>query len=341
MKAVFLRGHGGFEQLEYREDVPVPAPAAGEVLIRVRAAAINNTDINTRVGWYSKSSNVERSGDTGWTGVAVALPLIQGADACGHIVAVGAGVDEARIGERILVDPILRAQGPAGEPQYFGSDRNGGFAEFATVPAVNACRITSRLTDAELASFPCSYGAAENMLSRARVVAGERVLITGASGGVGSAAVQLANRRRATVIGIVGSSKAAAIAGLGAKQVLERDANLIRELGRESVDVVIDVVGGAPFAQLLEVLRRGGRYAVAGAIAGAIVELDLRTLYLKDLRLLGCTVLEPEVFTNLVRYIESGEIRPLVSATYPLREIVAAQTDFLSKRRTGKIVLIP
>ncbi len=341
MKAVLLCGHGGFEQLEYREDVPVPAPAAGEVLIRVGAAAINNTDINTRVGWYSKSTNAECAGDTGWTGVAVPFPLIQGADACGRILAVGAGVDEGRIGERILVDPILRAQSAAGEAQYFGSDRNGGFAEFATAPAVNARRITSALTDAELASFPCSYGAAENMLSRARVVAGERVLVTGASGGVGSAAVQLASRRLATVIGIVGSSKATAIADLGAKRVLERDADLISELGRESVDVVIDVVGGAPFAQLLEVLRRGGRYAVAGAIAGAIVELDLRTLYLKDLRLLGCTLLEPEVFTNLMGYIESGEIRPLVSATYPLREIVAAQTDFLSKRRPGKIVLIP
>ena len=341
MKAVFLRGHGGFEQLEYREDAPAPVPAAAEVLIRVGAAAVNNTDINTRIGWYSKSASVEPAGDAGWTGVAVPFPLIQGADACGRIVAVGSEVNAARIGERVIVDPILRAQSSGGEARYFGSDCNGGFAEFATVPAVNARRIASALSDAELASFPCSYGAAENMLSRARVVAGESVLITGASGGVGSAAVQLASRRRAKVIAVASASKAAAVADLGATRVLDRDADLIGQLGRESVDVVIDVVGGAPFAQLLEVLRRTGRYAVAGAIAGPRVELDLRTLYLKDLRLLGCTLLEPEVFANLVRYIESGEIRPLVSATYPLREIVAAQSDFLSKRRPGKIVLIP
>jgi len=341
MKAVLLRGHGGFEQLEYREDVPVPAPAAGEVLIRIGGAAVNNTDINTRVGWYSKSSSAESAGDAGWTGVAVPFPLIQGADACGHIVAVGSGVAQARIGERILVDPILRAQSPGREVQYFGSDRNGGFAQFATVPAVNARRITSALTDAELASFPCSYSAAENMLARARVVAGERVLVTGASGGVGSAAVQLAIRRGAAVFAVASSSKAAAVSGLGAQRVIERNADLTSELGRECVDVVIDVVGGAAFTQLLEVLRRGGRYAVAGAIAGALVELDLRTLYLKDLRLLGCTVPDTEVFADLVRYIESGEIRPLVSATYPLREIIAAQTDFLSKRHPGKIVLIP
>ncbi len=105
--------------------------------------------------------------------------------------------------------------------------------------------------------------------------------------------------------------------------------------------MVIDVVGGATFPSLLEVLKRGGRYAVAGAIGGPLVALDLRTLYLKDLRLLGCTVTSPAVFANLVRYVERGEVRPLVAATYPLREIVAAQAAFLKKAHTGKIVLLP
>ena len=351
MTAVLLRGHGGYEQLEYRDDVPVPVTAPGEVLVKVGAAGVNNTDINTRIGWYSKSvtdataaaaaRNESKADDAGWTGVPFAFPRIQGADACGRIVAVGTGVDTARIGERVIVDPVLRPeQGSLRDVAYLGADRDGAFAEFATVPAANAHAITSPLSDVELASFPCAYSAAENMLARAAVAVGETVLVTGASGGVGSAAVQLARRRGARVVAVASLAKAAEIKLLGADRVLARDADLIAQLGRECIDVVVDVVGGAHFPSLLEVLRRGGRYAVAGAIAGPIVELDLRTLYLKDLRLLGCTVTAPEVFANLVRYIERGEVRPLVSATYPLADIADAQAAFLKKAHSGKIVLL-
>ncbi len=352
MKAVLLRNHGGYEQLDFRDDVPVPLPAAGEVLVRVGAAGVNNTDINTRIGWYSKSvtgatetiaAHTEpQTDDGGWTGTPFVFPRIQGADACGRIVAVGAGADAARIGERVLIDPVIRPpDGSLSHVQYFGADRDGAFAEFATVPAVNAHRITSPLSDLELASFPCACSAAENMLERAAVAAGETVLVTGASGGVGSAAVQLAKRRGARVVALAGTAKSAVIQSLGAARVLARDADLVAELGRESIDVVVDVVGGSQFPALLEVLCRGGRYAVAGAIAGPLVELDLRTLYLKDLRLLGCTVTAPEIFTNLVRFIERGEIRPLVSATYRLRDIAAAQAAFLKKAHSGKILLVP
>jgi NADPH:quinone reductase-like Zn-dependent oxidoreductase len=334
MKAVLLKGHGGIEQLEYREDVPVPLPASGEVLISIRAAALNNTDINTRIGWYSKSMT---SGDSGWAGDALSFPRIQGADACGYIAAVGTGVDPGRLGERVLVDPVLR--GAAGRPLYFGSDTAGAFAQFTVVPARNAITVRSTLSEVELASFPCAYLAAENMLTRAAVRAGEKVLVTGASGGVGSAAVQLARRRGATVIALAERSKAAAIEELGASRVLPREADLPAVLGPQSLDVIVDVVGGEQFAQLLEVLVPTGRYAVAGAIAGALVRLDLRTLYLKDLSLLGCTIPPPDVFANLVGYIERGEIRPLIAATYPLQEIAAAQGAFMSKSHVGKIVL--
>lgn len=165
------------------------------------------------------------------------------------------------------------------------------------------------------------------------------MLITGASGGVGSAAVQLAKRRKAQVIAVAGAAKIDQVQTLGADQVIPRGASLEAELGSERIDVIIDLVAGPQWPQLLQVLRRGGRYAVSGAIAGPIVELDVRTLYLKDLKLIGCTVLEPGVFRNLVGYIERGEIRPVVSATYPLDQIVAAQEAFLSKKFTGKIVL--
>jgi NADPH:quinone reductase-like Zn-dependent oxidoreductase len=355
MNAVLLTGHGGYDCLAYRSDVPTPTPAADEVLVQVGAAGMNNTDINMRSGWYSKSVTGSAGNaaqrdpaetaaqDFGWTGAGVVFPLIQGADACGRIVGTGSGVGAARRGQRVLVDPVLRSRPTVHGVRtlYLGSDCDGAFAEYVCVPAVNAYPIDSPLSDAELASFPCSYTAAENMLTRAGVRDGETVLVTGASGGVGSAAVQLAKRRGARIIAIAAGSKAAQVLRLGASQVLPRDADLVAALGKESVDAVIDVVGGEQFPGLLEILRRGCRYAVAGAIAGPLVTLDLRTLYLKDLRLLGCTIAEPGIFAALVRYIEQAEIGPVLAKTYELRDIADAQRDFLAKRHLGKIVLTP
>jgi NADPH:quinone reductase-like Zn-dependent oxidoreductase len=338
MQAVLWKGYGGYEQLEFRDDVPVPRPGPGGVLVRIGAAGVNNTDINTRTGWYSRAG----AEDSGWTGAQHQFPRIQGADGCGRIVAVGEGVSPGRIGERILIEPIIRLGDPPGsQVSYFGSECNGAFAEYACVPSVNAHAIRSSLSDAQLASFPCAYAAAEHMLARSAVQAGEDVLITGASGGVGSAAVQLAVRRGARVCALASEPKAAAIAALGAARVLDRGADLLALLGGESIDVVIDVVGGGQFAQLLDILKRRGRYAAAGAIAGPIVELDLRTLYLKDLQLHGCTVFEPVVFRNLIGYIERGEIQPLVAKQYPLSAIVAAQQEFITKGHVGKVVLLP
>ena len=349
MRAVLLTGNGGFDQLELRHDVPVPMPGPGEVLIQIGAAGVNNTDINTRIGWYSKAvteatelggaSGIAGAEDDGWAGTAFQFPRIQGADACGRIAAVGAGVDRVRIGTRVLVEPVFRGAG-AFDAIYFGSEVDGAFAEYARVPSVHAHSIDSTLSDAELASFPCAYSAAENMLTRIALQAGEHVLITGASGGVGSAAVQLSKRRGAAVTAMAGADKAEAVRALGADNVIPRDADLAALFGPEHFDAAIDIVGGAQFASILNSLKRGGRYGVAGAISGPIVDLDLRTLYLKDLRLLGCTILEPEVFPNLITYIECGEIKPLVAATFPLTEIVAAQEAFLTKRHVGKIVMV-
>lgn len=354
MEGVLLTGHGGFEKLEYRTDIPVPQPQAGEVLIRVAASAINNTDINTRIGWYSKSvrEGTEQGGaagfstsddaDAGWTGAALAFPRIQGADCCGHVAAVGEGVDARRVAERVIVKNLLRT--PVGRRPHecwtFGSECDGGFAQYATAPSSETYKVDCDWTDAELASIPCAYSTAEGMLHRAGVREGETVLVTGASGGVGSAAVQLAKRRGATVIAVCGAAKAEQVLGLGATRTVPRGASLVEALGRESVDVVIDIAAGPAFAELPEILRRGGRYAIAGAIAGPIVELDVRSLYLKDITFFGCTFYEDIVFENLVSYVERGEIRPNVGAVYPLSEIVAAQKHFLSKETGGKIVLM-
>jgi NADPH:quinone reductase-like Zn-dependent oxidoreductase len=223
----------------------------------------------------------------------------------------------------------------------YGSECDGAFAQFAIAPETEAYTVRSDWTDEELASIPCAYSTAEGLLHRANVASGEWVLITGASGGVGSAAIQLARRRGAYVIAVAGESKVADVLELGAHEVVIRGHSIAGELGAESVDVVIDVVAGNQFPELLDVLKRGGRYAVAGAIAGPLVELDVRTLYLKDLTFFGCTFQPDIVFENLVSYIERDEIRPIVAATYRLDQIVEAQQDFLAKRHTGKLVLIP
>lgn len=339
MKGVQLLGHGGPQMLSYREDLPLPSPAAGEVLIRVGAAGVNNTDINTRLAWYSKGDGDSK--DASWSGQPLNFPRIQGADVCGRIVAVGQGVDDTRIGERVLIEPCLReSEGRTLDtPWYFGSECDGGFAEYTRVASRHAYRVDSILTDAELASFPCSYSTAENMLTRARVGAGDRVLVTGASGGVGSAAVQLARARGAEVIAVTSADKQATLRELGASEIVLRGSTLSDSLGAGSVDVVIDLVAGEQWPEYLEVLRPGGRYAVAGAIAGPLVELDVRTLYLKDLSLLGCTVLESEVFANLVQRIEQGQVAPLVAETFALADIASAQQRFQQKQHVGKLVV--
>ena len=339
MYGVALTGHGGPENLVWRTDLPKPAPARGEVLIAVAAAGVNNTDINLRTGWYSKGDNAAE--DAGWAGNALTFPHIQGIDVCGRIVAVGDGVDPARIGQRVLVEPCLtEARGARRDPPWFlGSDCDGGFAQFCAVAARHAHAIDSDLSDTALASFPCSYSTAENLLTRANVQASDTVLVTGSSGGVGSAAVQLAKARGATVIALTSAAKMDDLRGIGADRCIDRKADLLAELGKETVEVVVDLVAGAGFPTLLEVLKRHGRYATSGAVGGPVVELDVRTLYLKDLSFFGGTVLEPGVFPALIRRIEQGEIKPLVAAVLPLQEIAEAQRLFAEKSYTGKIVL--
>ncbi len=361
MRGVHLTGNGGLDKLVVRNDIPVPAPGPDEVLIEVGACGMNNTDINTRTAWYSKTVTTATSGggsegfalagtdDSTWGGSGLTFPRIQGADVAGHIVAVGAKVDESMIGERVVVDPWLR---DPEEPEdrrlagYFGSERDGGYAEYTTVPAINAVHIDSNLSDTELATFPCSYSTGEYMLTRARLAEGETILITGASGGVGSGLIQLARARGARTIAIVGKEKIEAIRALGADDIISRDETDLTAAVRDvapngEVEVVADVVGGENFPELLGLLGRGGRYVTSGAIAGPIVQLDLRTLYLNDLEMWGATVMPREVFVNLVRLIERQKLRPLVAGTFPLEDIHAAQKKFLEKKHVGNFVIVP
>lgn len=360
MKAVVLTGHGGLDRLEVHDGWPVPTPGDGDVLIRVRATALNNTDINTRTAWYHEDvkSGITTEGgqsgftdavgkSSGWSGAAISFPRIQGADICGEIVAVGPGVAQDRVGERVIVDGWLRDPDDpfnAEKAGYLGSESDGGFAQYTKIASSLAHRIESPLSDEELASFPCAYATCENMVSRARVAAGDQVLITGASGGVGSAAIQLCKRRGATVIALAGEGKHDQLRPLGADMLLPREpddlaAALAPITGDGKVDVVLDVVGGPMFATVTDRLRHFGRYASCGAIGGPTVEFNLRNLIYRDLEFFGATILPPQVFADLVGYIERGEVKPVIGRTFRLDQIHEAQELFLTKQLVGKIVL--
>jgi NADPH:quinone reductase-like Zn-dependent oxidoreductase len=353
MKAVVLKGHGGYEQLEYR-DVPIPELAVGELLLQVLAAGVNNTDINTRIGWYSSAvtagtealSTAEKEkakarADGGWNEVTP-FPFIQGTDCCGRVVAVAPGGDKSTLGLRVLVRPCIRSSGfESMKTIWFGSDFDGAFAQFVKIDARDVFPVDCNWSDAELGTIPCAYGTAETMIHRAKVAKGEHVLVTGASGGVGSAVVQLAKRRKAIVTAIAGAEKVSQVRSIGADHVIIRGKDIKTALGKYAVDVVVDNVVGTAFGGMLEVLKRGGRYVSSGAIAGPLVTFDMRTFYLNDLTLIGCTAWDEPIFPNLISYIENGEIRPLLAKTFPLEQITEAQREFTKKKHVGKFVLIP
>ena len=354
MRAMVTMGHGDMDQIVMQKDWPRPDPGPGEVLIRVGACGLNNTDVNTRTGWYSKAVTEATAGagyakvdeeDPSWGGAPITFPRIQGADVCGEIVGVGSGVSDTRIGERVITDNWLRDPDNLEDKNktgYYGSEKDGGFAEYTTIPSRNALAVNSPLSDAELATFSCSYSTAEGMLTRAKVGVDDTVLVPGASGGVGGALVQLAKRRGARVIALASEAKHNDVRTLGADVVLPRAPEHLRAaLGADRITVVADVVGGDQWPALIDVLERGGRYTCSGAIAGPMVSLDLRTMYLRDLTFTGSTVIDAEVMPNLIRYIEAGKVKPALAATYPLEELHAAQTAFIEKLHTGNIVVTP
>jgi NADPH:quinone reductase-like Zn-dependent oxidoreductase len=360
MRAVVLTGHGGLEQLVYKEDVPTPTATAGEVLVRVGACGLNNTDINTRTGWYDRvveSSVSEELGVHGrddgaassWNTSSVLFPRIQGAAVVGRIAAVGEGVDAARIGERVLVDPSVRdADRPARAQlvEYLGSERDGGFAEYVVVPSINAHPVDSPLSDAELATFPCSYDTAAEMLERAGLAKGETIVVTGAAGGVGTALIQLSLARGAHVVAIAGAAKESRLRELGAHDFVARDTGDLQSsveslIGKQGADVVADVVGGDMFDALLKLLRRAGRYTTAGAIAGPTTRIDLRDLIYKDLEMYGITNPTAATFAGLVNLVQAGRLQPLLEDVLPLAELRSAQATLLKRTHVGKYVVVP
>lgn len=350
MRAVQLVGHGDLDKLEYRDDVPVPEPARGEVLIQVSACGMNNTDVWVRQGAYGSDTDPESISTWRRGRSTLQFPRIQGTDTVGRIVAVGEGVPESRIGERVIVDFSLYNR-PEGDDSladidYIGHGRDGGYAEYTAVPSENAHATDAPISDAELATFCCAYLTAEHMLDRADLQAGERILVTGASGGVGSAIVQLARVRGAIPFAVTSAGKEQALREIGAQGTVRRDEEDLveaveRVTGGQPIDVVADLVAGPLFNDLLRLLRPEGRYTTSGAIGGPVVQLDLRTMYLKHLQLHGSSQGTRGAFRRLLDYIERGQIKPLLHGTYPLSRFHDAQREFMAKRYIGKLVVVP
>ena len=362
MTAMLLTGHGGPDKLELHHDVPVPQPGPGEVLVEVSACGMNNTDIKVREGSYGAEDDPNavatwraRAGEES----TLQFPRIQGADTVGHIVAVGEGVRESRIGERIMVDFCIYNR-PEGDDSlrdidYYGHGRDGGFAEYMVVEDGNAIKVESGMDDAELATFSCAYQTGEHMIERARLAAGETVLITGAAGGVGSGIIQLARARGAIPYAITSKGKEDVLKDLGAEATIPRQDfqgkggtdekafidRVEQAMDGREVDVVADLVGGDMFNGLLRLLRPEGRYTTAGTIGGAVVPLDTRTLYLKHLQLHGSSQGRRQDFRRVVRYIEEGKIKSILHKTWKLSELHKAQADFVSKNYVGKMAVVP
>lgn len=343
MTAAVLTGHGGPEVLQLRNDWPRPEPVAGEVLVRVVAAAVNNTDIWTREGAYGLPG--DPNAKAGWRG-PVDFPRVQGGDIAGVIAEVGSGGDIERVGQRVLVDPALyRSEAHDAPPVgLLGSEADGGFAEYVVVKADQAHDVTeSPLSGAELAALPVAFGTAMGMLERAGVTSGEIVVVTGASGGVGLALVQLAAARGARVIAITSGRKTAGVTAAGASHAVTRDtgdlASQVETFSPGGVDAVVDIAGGPLIAELMPLLRDDGRWVIAGAVAGPVVDFDLRRLYLHNISLIGSSMHTRDHFATLVDTARTGAIRPVIAARHPLADIAEAQEEFRRGQHVGKITI--
>jgi NADPH:quinone reductase-like Zn-dependent oxidoreductase len=343
MRAAVLTRHGGADALEIRRDWPVPTAGPGEVLVRVGAAAVNNTDIWTREGAYGLPGQPDAK--SGWRG-PIRFPRVQGGDIAGVVVAAGAGVPADVLGRRVLVDPAIYRDDSEQAPPVglLGSEADGGFATYVAVPAAQAHDVgDSPLSDEELACLPVAYGTALGMLERAGLRGGETVLVTGASGGVGLALVQLAAARGAGVVAVTSRAKAGALADAGATQVVCRDAGDLAEqvsaAAPAGLDAVADVAGGPGIEQLMPLLRDDGRWVIAGAIAGAVVSFDLRRLYLHNRRLIGSSMHTRQHFAKLVEVARTGSVRPRIAGRHTLADLHRAQQQFLERGHVGKIVI--
>jgi NADPH:quinone reductase-like Zn-dependent oxidoreductase len=359
MKAMVLTGHGDVDKLEY-QDVPVPAPGAGQVLVQVTATAKNNTDRKAREGLYPTKKGEMTSFQMGGKPTLV-FPRIQGADIAGRVVAVGDGVDESRIGERGLLDFNIYANDRRDinlTPDYYGHGADGGYAEYVALPADQFHHIpNAELADAEVASMGmCSYQTAMHMLTSANIKAGERVLVTGASGGVGTALIQLCRIMGAIPYALSKQDKAAALLELGAEAVLDRsdmDSFVDRvkaETGGKPINAVMDLVGGEMTDVFIDTMifdmnarSTYPRLSIAGASGGNISEILWTRIYLYQVQIFGVSHGTREEAEQLMAWIRGGQLKPVLHGEFRLSDLHRAEEYFVNRGSNylGKIVIVP
>ncbi|MDY6797569.1 MAG: zinc-binding dehydrogenase [Pseudomonadota bacterium] len=360
MKAMLLTGHGGIDKLEYRDDVAVPRPGLGEVLVQVTATAKNNTDRKAREGLYPTRKGEVASFRMGGN-PTLTFPRIQGADIAGRIVAVGEGVDESRIGERGLLDFNIYANARRDinlTPDYYGHGADGGFAEYVVVPSDQFHHVANPdLADAELAAMGmCSYQTALHMLTSAGVTAGETVLVSGASGGVGSALIQLCRIIGAIPYALSTPEKADALLELGAEAVLDRSdmgsfvERIRAETGDRPIDAVMDLVGGEMTDIFIDSMifdmnarETYPRLSIAGASGGNISEILWTRIYLYQVRIFGVSHGTREEAEQLIEWIREGQLRPVLHGAFRLSDLHRAEDYFVNRGSNylGKIVIVP
>ncbi len=359
MKAMVLTGHGDLDKLQYKE-VPTPSPAHGEVLVQVTATAKNNTDRKAREGLYPTKKGETTSFQMGGKPTLI-FPRIQGADIAGRVVDVGAGVDRSRIGERGLLDFNIYADSRRDinlTPDYYGHGADGGYAEYVAVPSDQFHAVPNAdLDDAQLAAMGmCSYQTAMHMLTSARITAGERVLVTGASGGVGTALIQLCRIMGAVPYALSTMDKAAALTELGAESVLDRadmDSFVERvktQTGGKPFDAVMDLVGGEMTDRFIDAMifdmnvrETYPRLSIAGASGGNVSEILWTRIYLYQVQIFGVSHGTREEAEQLVDWIRSGQLKPVLHGAFPLSELHQAERYFMNRGSNylGKIVIVP
>ncbi|WP_413738334.1 quinone oxidoreductase family protein [Sodalis sp. RH21] len=337
MKAIVLREHGGNENLRLENDFPDPVAGRGDVVLRVRASSLNYHDVFTR---------------RGMPGITLPLPLIIGLDVAGEIVALGEGVTGWRIGDRVVVDPINRVDGG-----LVGETTHGGLAELCRAPAHQLIALPDEISFAEAAALPVAYGTARRMMvAIGQIQAGEKVLILGASGGVGVCCVQLAKLAGAQVIACAGSEdKAERLRAIGADHIIlytEQDfaKEVFRRFGKPArsrhaavpggVDVVVNFTGGDTWVKSLRCLRVGGRLLTCGATAGFNPAEDLRYIWTYELQIRGSNGWEREDLHQLLELVRDKRLDVLIDRQWPLEQGAQALASLEQRQVTGKVVVV-
>ncbi|WP_034914592.1 MULTISPECIES: zinc-binding dehydrogenase [Erwinia] len=336
MKAIVLREHGTNDVLRLEKNFPDPQPGPQDVIIQVKASSLNYHDIFTR---------------RGMPGINLPLPVIIGLDVAGEVIAVGSEVTQWRPGDRVLADPINRVDGG-----LLGETTHGGLAERCRIPAHQLIALPDTVSFAEAAALPVAYGTAMRMMQTiGNVRAGEKVLILGASGGVGVCCVQLAKLAGAWVIACAGSEeKAQRLRELGADEtILYREEDFMKTIfarhGKPSrrrsadepggVDVVVNFTGGDSWVKSLRVLRVGGRLLTCGATAGFAPQEDIRYIWTYELRILGSNGWEREDLTTLLALVASKKLRVVIDRQWPLEQGAEALASLEARRVFGKVVV--